>query len=112
MAQAERMKVGDSWEEVNDYYFKQGWTDGLPIVPPTEERVAAMLQYTDRDPDEVIAVLEPKRGVATVEKIAVNAVMAGCLPQYLPMLIAAIQGAAKPASTCMESKVRPTTRRF
>ena len=95
MAQAERMKVGDSWEEVNDYFFKQGWTDGLPIVPPTEDRVGAMLQYTDRDPDEVIAVLEPKRGVATVEKIAINAVMAGCLPQYMPMLVAAIQGAGE-----------------
>ncbi len=95
MAEAERMKVGDSWEEVNDYYFKKGWTDGLPIVPPTEERVQAMLNYTDRDPQEVIAILEPKRGVATVEKIATNAVMAGCLPQYLPVLIAAVKGAGE-----------------
>ncbi len=83
--------MGDSWEEVNEYYLDKGWTDGLPIVPPTEDRVQAMLEYTSRGPMDVVAILEPKRGAATVEKIAINAVMAGCLPRYLPVLLAAVQ---------------------
>jgi hypothetical protein len=91
----DKISIDDSWEAVNEYYFEQGWTDGLPIVPPTEERVAAMMECTGWDPQEVVAVLEPKKGVATIEKIAVNAVMAGCLPQYMPVLIAAVQGIGK-----------------
>ncbi len=92
---ADKLTIDDSWEAVNEYYFDRGWTDGLPIVPPTEERVAAMMEYTDRDPQEAVAVLEPKKGAATIEKIAVNAVMAGCLPQYMPVLIAVVQGIGK-----------------
>ncbi len=91
----DKFTLDDSWEAVNEYYFNRGWTDGLPIVPPTEERVAAMLEYTDMALQDVVAVLEPKKGVATVEKIAINAVMAGCLPEYMPVLIAAVQGIGK-----------------
>ena len=74
----------------------QGWTDGLPVVPPTEEAVEWMLRGTDRDRDEIIAELAPAWGEATVESIAVNAVMAGCRPPMLPVVIAAVQAVAEP----------------
>ena len=74
-----------------EFMFEQGLTDGLPVVPPTPERVLAMLGGTRRDPGEVIAVVPPSMGEATVEKIAINAVMAGCRPEYLPVVIAAVQ---------------------
>jgi SpoU rRNA methylase family enzyme len=78
-------------EEVNHFFYRRGWTDGLPVVPPTEEAVAEMLTGTDMAPDLLIAKLEPRMGKATVEKIAINAVMAGALPIYMPLLIAAVQ---------------------
>ena len=71
-------------------------TDGLPVVPPTEERLRAMLGGTRRPADEVVAVLDPLKGEATVEKIAINAVMAGCLPEYLPVLVAAVEAMVAP----------------
>ncbi|MBI4932278.1 MAG: thioredoxin family protein [Actinobacteria bacterium] len=71
--------------------FDRGFTDGLPVVPPTEARVLRMLQGTHRDPHEVVAVVPPDLVPVTVEKIAVNAVMAGCLPEYLPWVIAAVE---------------------
>lgn len=77
--------------EVSRFFYERGCTDGLPIVPPTRERVDAMLAFTDRDSDEVVARLAPQWGLATVEKIAINAVMAGCRPEYLPLLIAAVE---------------------
>ncbi len=67
-------------------------TDGLPVCPPTEEAVREMLAATSRDPSEVIGLIAPRWGRATVEKIAVNAVMAGCLPEYLPVVLAAVEG--------------------
>ena len=88
---ATRSRVADSLEAVNNLYYARGWSDGLPIVPPTEARVMAMLGYTDRDAQEVVAEIPPKGGQATIEKLAINAVMAGCLPQYLPVVITAIQ---------------------
>ena len=93
---AERITLNGSFDEVNEYFYDQGWTDGLPIVPPTEERVAAMLAYTDRAPAEVVGEIAPGRGDATVERIAINAVMAGCRPEYLPVLIAAAEALADP----------------
>jgi hypothetical protein len=76
-------------DEVNRFYYGRGWTDGLPIIPPTEEKVAEMLTGTDLPPDTLLGKLIPRQGKATVEKIAVNAVMAGALPTYLPVMIAA-----------------------
>lgn len=73
-----------------------GWTDGLPVIPPTPERVRAMLDAVPDPPDRVLAELPPVWGEATVEKIAINAVMAGCRPSYLPVLIAAVEGMAEP----------------
>jgi hypothetical protein len=87
----------DSFTEINETFYERGWTDGLPIVPPTEAAVTAMLRGTDRDPAESTGVLPPRQGAATVERIAINAVMAGCLPEYLPVLIAAVEAVAQPA---------------
>jgi len=83
-------------EDIDALYQERGWTDGLPIVPPTEARVNACLAYTDRDPREVIGVLPPRQGEATVEKIAVNAVMAGCKPEYFPVILTALEALADP----------------
>lgn len=68
-----------------NFYIKR-MTDGLPIIPPTSERVSKFLKYTDREPDEILGVLAPRMGMATPEKIAINAVMAGCLPQFMPLV--------------------------
>jgi hypothetical protein len=74
-----------------EFYFERGLTDGLPVVPPTEERVQRMLAATSRPAHEVIALIPPNFGEATVEKIAVNAVMAGCKPEYLSVLFAGVE---------------------
>ena len=73
------MKVSEGVDPL-EYCYEQGWTDGLPVVPPTPERVKAMLSTVTRDPYEVMAVFAPLGGEVTVEKVAINAVMAGCLP--------------------------------
>ncbi len=78
-------------DEFTDTAYSMGWTDGLPVLPPTEQKVTAMLDYIGRDPNEVIGVVSPGEGIATVEKIAINAVMAGCLPEYLPVVITAVE---------------------
>ena len=72
--------------------FDRGWTDGLPVVPPTEARVLRMLEGTTRAPDEIVAVVPPDLVEVTVEKVAINAVMAGCKPEYLPVVLAARRG--------------------
>jgi hypothetical protein len=78
------------------YAMKQGWGDGLPLVPPTETRVRAFLAGNHRYPDEVVARLPPTRAECTVEKIVINAVMAGAPPESLPLLIAAVEAVADP----------------
>ncbi|MBN1177300.1 MAG: hypothetical protein JXA51_06430 [Dehalococcoidales bacterium] len=78
-------------EEFNRIYLDNRWGDGLPMVPPTPERVKWMLTGTKRKPDEVLGKINPKQGIATIEKIAVNAVMAGAKPEYLPVIIAVIE---------------------
>jgi hypothetical protein len=89
-------EFADAYEDIDAHYQERGWTDGLPIVPPTEARVRECLAFTDRDPREVVGVLPPRQGEATVEKIAANAVMAGCRPEYLPVVLAAIEALADP----------------
>ena len=81
----------DETEDLIEACYENGWTDGLPVVPPTPERVERMLSRTDRDPDELIAAVPPKWGRATVEKVAINAVMAGCKPAYLPLILTAVE---------------------
>ena len=90
-AKPPRIAFAGNYEAVNRFYYRNGWTDGLPIVPPTEEAVAEMLTGTDLPADHVVAKVIPRLGKATVEKIAVNAVMAGALPTHMPVLIAAVQ---------------------
>ena len=81
----------DVTEDLIEVCYENGWTDGLPVVPPTPERVERMLSGTDRDPDELIAAVPPKWGGATVEKVAINAIMAGCKPAYLPLILTAVE---------------------
>lgn len=84
-------------DQLFDSFVSQGWTDGLPVVPPTEERVRAMLLGARRNsPSDIIGV-EPVKGRAiTVEHVAINAVMAGCLPGYFPVLIASLEAMCEP----------------
>jgi hypothetical protein len=87
-----------SYEEVNRYFYSKGWTDGMAIAPPTEKAVTEMMTGTDLPADHVVARLIPRLGKATVEKIAINAVMAGALPTHMPVLIAAVQAMTDPRS--------------
>ncbi len=82
-----------SLEDEMQACFDRGWSDGLPIVPPTEARVLTMLSGTTRSPDELVAVVPPDLVPCTVEKVAINAVMAGCRPLYLPVVLAALEAA-------------------
>jgi hypothetical protein len=88
--QSRRITIGEE-EDEHESMFARGWSDGLPLVPPTEERVLRMLDGTARDPQEVLGLVPPDLAPATVEKIAVNAVMAGCKPEYLPVVLAAVE---------------------
>jgi hypothetical protein len=85
-----------SFEDVNRLFLENGWSDGLPIVPPTKDKIAEFLSFTDRDPDAVIGTLLPDNRKATVWNVAVNGVMAGCRPEYMPILIAAVEAMADP----------------
>ena len=90
------VELADLEDEVEAAYAR-GWTDGLPVVPPTEARVLAMLAGTRRAPSEVVAVVPPDLVPCTVEKVAVNAVLAGCLPEHLPLVLAAVEAACTDA---------------
>ena len=83
-------------EEVNRFFYKRGWADGLPVIPPTEEAVKEILTGTDLPAEHVVSKIIPRLGKATVEKIAINAVMAGVLPTYMPLLIAGVQALMDP----------------
>lgn len=86
---ARRVEFG-SQEDIQEAMFDRGWSDGLPLVPPTAERVAAMLAGTSRSPGDMVANVAPDLADCTVEKAAVNAVMAGCRPEYFPVVLAAL----------------------
>jgi len=91
-----RIELGAA-EDDAEALFDRGWTDGLPVVAPTPERVARMLTGTTRAPDDVVAVVAPNLVPCTVEKVAVNAVLAGARPEYLPVVIAAVEAASTDA---------------
>ena len=95
-ARAAMFEAPDDLDAINRLYRERRWGDGLPIVPPTAERVGRMLRHTRRTPDEVVATIAPGFGAATIEGIAINAVLAGCDPEYLPVLIAAVEAVAAP----------------
>lgn len=83
-------------EKINEMFYENKWTDGLPFVPPTVTRVKKMIEGIHKDPDEVVATVPPSWGKATIAKIGANAVMAGCKPGYMPILIAAVQAMCEP----------------
>jgi thiol-disulfide isomerase/thioredoxin len=87
---ARRIEIAPA-DDVIEFMFDQGFSDGLPLVPPTPERVLRMLEGTHRSGQDLIATVPPNMGEATVEKIAINAVMAGCKPEYMPVIIAALE---------------------
>jgi hypothetical protein len=89
--------VKGGFQEINDYFYDNGLSDGLPIVPPTREKVEQFLRCTDRDPGESLGTLLPDSRAATIWSIAVNGVMAGCRPEYMPVLVALIEAMADPA---------------
>lgn len=88
--------VRGSFSEINAYFYRHGLSDGLPIVPPTREAVERFLSFTDRDPNERLGVMLPDRRAATVWNVAVNGVMAGCRPEYMPILVALAEAMADP----------------
>ncbi len=87
----------DAAEKMNRLFLQRGWGNGFPLIPPTRERVDWMLKGTDRSPEEVVGIVRPKGGKATVQKIAVNAAMAGCLPSYMPVILTAVEAMTDPA---------------
>ncbi len=94
---SERVKVRDTPEAIARLFEARGWGDGLPVVPPTPERVARMVEGAGLAPGHELGLMPPRQGVATVETLAVNAVMAGCLPAHMPVLVAALRAALEPA---------------
>ena len=99
------------FEEVNRYFYEHELCDGLPIVPPTREKVEEFLRFTDRDPDESLGILLPDSRAATIWSIAVNGVMAGCRPEYMPMLVALVEAMADPATASSTAATRRAARR-
>ncbi len=110
--QSRRIEVG-AWDDEIEACYDRGWSDGLPVVPPTDDRILRMLAGTRRDPQETIGNVPPNLLPCTVEKAAINAVMAGCRPEYMPVVIAALEAALEPiftmhgllCTTCFSSPV-------
>ena len=92
------IEFGD-YDDPIEVCFERGWSDGLPVVPPTDVRVMRMLQGTTRNRDEIVGRIPPNLSECSVEKVAINAVMAGCKPEYLPVVLAAVEAALEPVFT-------------
>lgn len=96
------MRFNSESIDVPDYhaavelFFERGWTDGLAVVPPTEELVEAMVRASGREAHEELGEIPPAQGIATIEKLAINSVMAGCRPEYFPVIIAAVEAMLEP----------------
>ena len=91
--QSRRARVPAEFAAMQDYFWEQGWTDGLPVVPPTEDAVREMLSAVDADPSHSLGVMQPRNSRATLEKLAINSVMAGCKPEHFPVVVAAVKAA-------------------
>src|SRR3982751_310958 len=91
MQLASRIYNAEDMEAAIELCFERKWTDGLPVVPATRSAIERILEYLKRDPAEVIGAVPPRNGVATIEKIAINCVMAGCKSEYVPIVIAAVE---------------------
>src|SRR5262249_19613807 len=85
-----RIELDDPTEAV-EYFYRQGWTDGLPVGPPAPERVREVLAFAGYLPGEILGMIPARNRVITAEKVAINAVMAGCLPNYMPVIVAALE---------------------
>ena len=94
--QSRRVEVDASFDAIQDYYEQQGWTDGLPVVPATEDLVRRMLLPYGQYPSTSLGVVQPRNAEVTLEKVAINAVMAGCKPEHFPVVVAAVKAALKP----------------
>src|SRR5262249_2141201 len=92
---SKRYRVEDI--DAGEFCFQQGWTDGLPVVPPTEDRVRMMLAAARLDPTQEIAFITNRSVSVTTEKVAINAVMAGCRPEYMAVVVAAVEALGGPA---------------
>lgn len=91
-----RLDVPDTFTAVQAYYEERGWTDGLPVVPATETLIWEMLGVLGHDPTRVLGIIQPRNARVTLEKIAVNAVMAGCRPEHFPVVVAAVRAMLQP----------------
>ncbi len=85
-----RIELSDPAEAI-EFFYQQGWTDGLPIVPPTPARVKEFLEYAGKEPGDILGMIPARNRIIPAEKVAINAVMAGCLPNYMPVIVAAIE---------------------
>ena len=107
-----REEIPSDFVAANDFLEEKGWTDGLPVIPPTEELVAAMLAYSRADAEAMLGRMQPANNPVTVEKVATNAVMAGCRPEYFPVVLAAIKVLLQPqfhvgSTTCTTGGAAP-----
>jgi hypothetical protein len=93
-----KIEFGDDADPA-ELCFERGWTDGLPVTPPTDDRVLRMLSGTTRSPGEIVGEIPPYLAPCSVEKVAINAVLAGCKPEYMPVLLAALEAALEPVFT-------------
>src|ERR1043166_6166014 len=97
VVEIEAQSVEDLLERTYEHAYQQGWTDGLPVMPATPAKVRRFVEASGREANELIGVLPPRKGKATVEAIAVSAVMAGCRAEYMPVIVAAVEALADPA---------------
>ena len=93
--QSSRVNIPDSQRAIQDYLWEQGWTDGLPVVAPTEPLVREMLSGYAGAPSESLGRIQPSNSNVTLEKLAVNAVLAGCLPEHFPVVVASMKAALR-----------------
>jgi hypothetical protein len=93
---AGKIKLRGTVEDINKIFFEKGLSLGLPVLPPTPDRVTALLKGTSRKPDELLGMVPPRMGALTVELVAIHAAMAGCKPEYMPVLIAALEALLDP----------------
>ncbi len=92
---SERMNV-DDYEQAIELFYERHWTDGLPVILPTRRRVEGLVEHVRRDPQESLGSVPPMGGLATIEKLAINAVMGGCRPEYFPVVLAAMEALLDP----------------
>lgn len=109
-AHEETFELEDSLEEIQEYFEVRGWSDGLPFIPPTPDRVARLVRYLGRDAEDVLCTLAPRNGEATVGRVATNAVMAGCRPEDFAIVTTAVEAVAAPEFNLngMQSTTHPT----